>query len=180
MIHITNLTKIYRSRRRSICRALDKVNLTLPDAGLVFVLGKSGSGKSTLLNLIGGLDSITEGRILVDGNDLSTFREQDFCNYRNTHIGFIFQDYHLIDELTVSENILLSLNLRRMEDGDRVRAALEKVDLAGYGDRYPSELSGGERQRIAIARAIVKNPRIILADSQFIWSLLVEFVHFFI
>ncbi|MBQ5662492.1 MAG: ABC transporter ATP-binding protein/permease [Clostridia bacterium] len=165
MIHITNLTKIYRSRRRSICRALDKVNLTLPDAGLVFVLGKSGSGKSTLLNLIGGLDSITEGRILVDGNDLSTFREQDFCNYRNTHIGFIFQDYHLIDELTVSENILLSLNLRRMEDGDRVRAALEKVDLAGYGDRYPSELSGGERQRIAIARAIVKNPRIILADE---------------
>ena len=165
MIHITNLTKIYRSRHRSVCRALDKVNLTLPDAGLVFVLGKSGSGKSTLLNLIGGLDSITEGRILVDGNDLSTFREQDFCNYRNTHIGFIFQDYHLIDELTVSENILLSLNLRRMEDGDRVRAALEKVDLAGYGDRYPSELSGGERQRIAIARAIVKNPRIILADE---------------
>ena len=165
MIHVTNLTKIYRSRRRSVCRALDKVNLTLPDAGLVFVLGKSGSGKSTLLNLIGGLDSITEGRILVDGNDLSTFREQDFCNYRNTHIGFIFQDYHLIDELTVSENILLSLNLRRMEDGDRVRAALEKVDLAGYGDRYPSELSGGERQRIAIARAIVKNPRIILADE---------------
>ena len=165
MIHVTNLTKIYRSRHRSVCRALDKVNLTLPDAGLVFVLGKSGSGKSTLLNLIGGLDSITEGRILVDGNDLSTFREQDFCNYRNTHIGFIFQDYHLIDELTVSENILLSLNLRRMEDGDRVRAALEKVDLAGYGDRYPSELSGGERQRIAIARAIVKNPRIILADE---------------
>ena len=165
MITITNLTKIYRSKKRSVCRALHQVNLTLPDAGLVFVLGKSGSGKSTLLNLIGGLDSITEGRIVVDGNDLSAFREKDFCNYRNTHIGFIFQDYHLIDELTVYDNIVLSLNLRRIEDGDKVRAALEKVDLAGYEDRYPGELSGGERQRIAIARAIVKNPRVILADE---------------
>lgn len=78
MIKITNLTKIYRSRKRSVCRALDRVNLTLPDAGMVFVLGKSGSGKSTLLNLIGGLDSITEGHITVDGNDLSTFIEDKF------------------------------------------------------------------------------------------------------
>jgi len=165
MINITDLTKIYRSKKRSVCRALDKVNLTLPDTGLVFVLGKSGSGKSTLLNLIGGLDSITEGKIVVDGNDLSTFREKDFCNYRNTHIGFIFQDYHLIDELTVYDNIVLSLNLRHIEDSDKVKAALEKVDLAGYEDRYPKELSGGERQRVAIARAIVKNPRIVLADE---------------
>ena len=162
MINITNLTKIYRSKKRSVCHALTQINLTLPDTGLVFVLGKSGSGKSTLLNLIGGLDSITDGQIVVDGNDLSTFRERDFCNYRNTHIGFIFQDYHLIDELTIYDNIMLSLDLRRVEDGDKVRAALEKVDLAGYEDRFPGELSGGERQRIAIARAIVKNPRIIL------------------
>ena len=151
MINITNLTKIYRSKKRSVCHALTQINLTLPDTGLVFVLGKSGSGKSTLLNLIGGLDSITDGQIVVDGNDLSTFRERDFCNYRNTHIGFIFQDYHLIDELTIYDNIMLSLDLRRVEDGDKVRAALEKVDLAGYEDRFPGELSGGERQRIAIS-----------------------------
>ena len=165
MIKITALNKFYKSKRRSICHALKNINLTLPDAGLVFVLGKSGSGKSTLLNLIGGLDNISSGSIEVDGNDLAGFKEKDFCNYRNTHIGFIFQDYHLIDELTVYENIVLSLNLRRIENRDLVKAALAKVDLAGYEDRYPTELSGGEQQRVAIARAIVKNPRIILADE---------------
>ncbi len=165
MISITSLNKIYKSKKRRKCHALKDINLTLPDNGLVFVLGKSGSGKSTLLNLIGGLDNVTSGSIEVDGNDLARFREKDFCNYRNTHIGFIFQDYHLIDELTVCENIALSLNLRRFEDKDDVKNALARVDLAGYEDRYPSELSGGEQQRVAIARAIVKKPRIILADE---------------
>lgn len=165
MIKIDNLTKVYKSKRRSKVKALDNINLTLPNNGLVFVLGKSGSGKSTLLNLIGGLDSITEGTVIVDGNDISNFKEKEFCDYRNTHIGFIFQDYHLIDELTVYDNIVLSLNLRRIEDKELVSNALKKVDLEGYENRYPTELSGGERQRVAIARAIVKNPRIILADE---------------
>ena len=165
MIKITGLNKLYKSKKRMTCHALKNVNLTLPDTGLIFVLGKSGSGKSTLLNLIGGLDSISSGSIVVDGNNLSKFNENSFCNYRNTHLGFIFQDYHLIDELTVYENIALSLDLRKAEDGDKVRAALKKVDLEGYENRYPSELSGGEQQRVAIARAIVKNPRIILADE---------------
>ena len=165
MIKIENLTKVYKSKKRNNCKALDNVSLTLPNSGLVFVLGKSGSGKSTLLNLIGGLDNITSGTITVDGNDISTFKENEFCDYRNTHIGFIFQDYHLIDELTVYDNIVLSLNLRRIEDKQDVINALKKVDLEGYENRYPTELSGGERQRVAIARAIVKNPRIILADE---------------
>ena len=165
MIQITSLYKVYRSRKNRKCYALNDINLTLPDAGLVFVLGKSGSGKSTLLNLIGGLDKITSGKIEVDGNDISHLNERKMCNYRNSHVGFIFQDYHLIEELTVYDNILLSLNLRRMKDYGDVSAALEKVGLAGYENRYPSELSGGERQRVAIARAIIKNPRIILADE---------------
>ena len=165
MIKITSLNKIYKSKKRKRCHALNDINLTLPDTGFVFVLGKSGSGKSTLLNLIGGLDNATSGSIEVDGNDLAKFREKDFCNYRNTHVGFIFQDYHLIDELTVYENIALALDLRQIEVADQVKHALEKVDLAGYEDRYPSELSGGEQQRVAIARAIVKKPRIILADE---------------
>ena len=165
MIKITSLNKIYKSKKRKICHAVKNINLTLPDTGLVFVLGKSGSGKSTLLNLIGGLDNLSGGSIIVDGNDLSCFSESRFCDYRNSHVGFIFQDYHLIDELTVYENIVLSLNLRRMEDKELVSAALAKVDLAGYEDRYPTELSGGEQQRVAIARAIVKKPRIILADE---------------
>ena len=165
MIKITSLNKVYKSKKRKRCFALNDVNLTLPDAGLVFVLGKSGSGKSTLLNLIGGLDNVTSGSIEVDGNDLAKFKESDFCNYRNTHIGFIFQDYHLIDELTVYDNIALSLNLLREDDREKVLSALARVDLAGYEDRYPSELSGGEQQRVAIARAIVKKPRVILADE---------------
>ena len=96
MIKITALNKIYKSKKRKMCHALKDIDLTLPDAGFVFVLGKSGSGKSTLLNMIGGLDSITSGKIEVEGNDISCFSERRFCNYRNSHIGFIFQDYHLI------------------------------------------------------------------------------------
>ncbi len=165
MIKISSLYKVYRSKKLKKCYALNGIDLTLPDAGLVFVLGKSGSGKSTLLNLIGGLDKITSGTIEVDGNDISRLNERKMCNYRNSHVGFIFQDYHLIEELTVYDNILLSLNLRRMKDYGDVSMALAKVGLAGYEHRYPSELSGGERQRVAIARAIVKEPRIILADE---------------
>ena len=165
MIKIEALNKIYRSKKRKKCHALKNINLTLPDEGFIFVLGKSGSGKSTLLNLIGGLDSITGGKIEVDGNNLAELKEKAFCNYRNTHIGFVFQDYHLIDELTVYDNIALSLDLRRIEDEGKIKEALEKVDLVGYEDRYPHELSGGEQQRVAIARAIVKKPRIILADE---------------
>lgn len=165
MIEIKNLTKKYKTKKKNSCKALNDINLTLPNSGLIFVLGKSGSGKSTLLNLIGGLDNITKGSITVDGNDISSFKERQYCNYRNTHIGFIFQDYHLIDELTVYDNIVLSLNLRRIEDKNLVINALKKVDLENYENRYPNELSGGERQRVAIARAIVKSPRIILADE---------------
>lgn len=165
MIKICNLTKIYNSKKSSRHKALNNISFTLPDKGITFVLGKSGSGKSTLLNLLGGLDLITSGSINVDGNELSTIKERELANYRNTHIGFIFQDYHLLDELTVFENIILSLHLRREEGNDLVYSALERVGLKGYENRYPSELSGGERQRVAIARAIVKKPRIILADE---------------
>ena len=166
MIKIQGLNKIYRSKMRAKCHALKNINLTLPDSGLVFVLGKSGSGKSTLLNLIGGLDSITSGNIIVNGNDITKFSENDFCNYRNDHVGFIFQDYHLINDLTVYENIALSIHLKNdVGDRKKVADALERVGLAGYETRYPHELSGGEQQRVAIARALVKRPHVILADE---------------
>jgi len=165
MIELKNVTKIYKSKRKGKHKALDNINLLFGNEGLIFVLGKSGSGKSTLLNLIGGLDSITSGNIIVDGNDISTFNERRFADYRNNHIGFIFQDYHLLEELTVYENILLALKLTRRVDNGEIRESLKKVGLEGYENRFPSELSGGERQRVAIARAIVKNPRIILADE---------------
>ncbi len=166
MIEIKNLNKVYHSKKRKKCHALKNINLTLPDTGLVFVLGKSGSGKSTFLNLIGGLDSITSGNVIINGNDLSKFSETDFCNYRNDHIGFIFQDYHLIEDLTVYDNIALSLQLKNeFGERERVSEALVRVGLAGYEARYPQELSGGEQQRVAIARALVKNPHVILADE---------------
>lgn len=165
MIEIKNITKVYKSNKKNNHKALDNINLTLPNRGLVFIIGKSGSGKSTLLNLLGGLDNTTSGSVIVDGNDITKFTEKALADYRNNHIGFIFQDYHLLDELTVYENIVLSLNLNKLEDNGLVLKALEKVGLEGYENRYPSELSGGERQRVAIARAIVKKPYIILADE---------------
>ncbi len=164
MIQITNLNKFYKSRR-SMHHALKDVQLTLPDKGMVFVLGKSGSGKSTFLNLIGGLDNASSGSIQVDGNDISAYTEQEFVHYRNSHVGFIFQDHHLIDDLTLFENIKLVLDLRHIKGASVIHQALEQVGLKGYETRYPRELSGGERQRVAIARAIVKRPRIILADE---------------
>ncbi len=165
MIKISDLTKIYQTKNRILHKALKGLDLTLPDKGIVFVLGKSGSGKSTLLNLIGGLDSVTEGSISVDGNPVSALSQRQYVDYRNDYIGFIFQDHHLIDDLTIYDNIKLVLDLQNRNEPLLIHQSLEKVGLAGYEYRYPAELSGGERQRVAIARAIAKEPRIILADE---------------
>lgn len=165
MIKVENLTKIYKSEKKDKCVALDSVTFKLEDKGFVFVIGKSGSGKTTLLGLIGGLDNITSGDIIINGISFNSFRYKDFINYRNQMIGYIFQDFHLIDELTVEENIALSLDLQNIKYTNEIDIALNNVGLSGYGKRFPKELSGGEKQRIAIARALVKNPKIILADE---------------
>ena len=164
MIIIKNLLKKYRSKNRRICTALNRINLTLPDTGMIFIIGKSGSGKSTLLNMIGGLDSFNGGSIIADGNDIATFKPKDFYKYRASYASFIFQDYHLIEELTIKENVKLALEIEGEKDCD-ISASLAAVDLAGYDDRFPDELSGGQKQRVAIARAIVKSPRVILCDE---------------
>ena len=165
MISVQNLSKTYRAKHKMECHALKNVSFELPDTGLVFVIGKSGSGKSTLLNMIGGLDKITKGKVVSFGNDISTYGSQKLQDYRNTELGFIFQDFHLLDDLTVAENIALALELQGGKDLSAIDWALEQVDLAGYGQRYPTELSGGQKQRVAIARAIVKKPRLLLADE---------------
>lgn len=166
MIKIENLTKIYKSKKKERCKALDDLTFTLDDKGFVFVIGKSGSGKTTLLSIIGGLEEMTSGNITVNGRSLKNKRNKEFVGYRNSTIGYIFQDFHLIDELTIAENVAVSLELQGVEKTDEiVSKALSDVGLGGYETRYPKELSGGEKQRIAIARALVKNPSIILADE---------------
>ena len=163
MIEIKNLTKIYKSKYKLDCKALDNVSFTLPDKGFVFIVGKSGSGKSTLLNMISGLDSYTSGDIVADGNSFKDMKKQDFDKYLSSYVGFIFQDYRLIDDLTIRQNIQIALDLSG--EKNNISYYLDKIGLKGYEDRYPTELSGGQKQRVAIVRALIKNPQLILADE---------------
>lgn len=162
-MEIKNLTKIYKTKGKKDVIALNDISFCLPDQGMVFIIGKSGSGKSTLLNVIGGIDNFSEGDIIIKGNNLKDFNNQDYEKYRSSVTTFIFQDYHLLEELTVKENIELFSN-KKLGD-DEIDEYLEKVDLKGYGARSISELSGGEAQRIAILRALIKDPSIFLCDE---------------
>ena len=166
MLEIKNLTKIYKTKGGVDTKALDNVSVDFPEKGMVFLLGKSGSGKSTLLNLCGGLDTPTSGEIIVRGRSSATFSGSDFDSYRNTFIGFIFQEYNVLNEFTVEENLSIALELQgKPKDKEKVAELLRQVDMEGYAKRKPNTLSGGQKQRIAIARALIKDPRIIMADE---------------
>ena len=166
MLEVKNLTKIYSPKGGVSVRALDDVSLIFPETGMVFVLGKSGSGKSTLLNVTGGLDTPDSGEIIVKGRSSRNFSAADFDSYRNTCIGFVFQEYNLLNEFTVEQNIALALELQgKKSDKIAVNELLEQVDLKGVGKRKPNTLSGGQKQRVAIARALIKEPEIIMADE---------------
>ena len=166
MLSVRNLVKTYSTKGGVEVKALDNVSIDFPETGLVFLLGRSGSGKSTLLNVAGGLDMPTDGEIIVKGRSSKDFTVSDFDSYRNTFIGFIFQDYNILEEFTISKNIGLALELQgKKADKKAINELMEQVDLKGYGNRKPNTLSGGQRQRVAIARALVKNPEIIMADE---------------
>lgn len=165
MLQLINVTKIYKTKAGET-RALDGVSLTLPESGMVFVLGKSGSGKSTLLNVCGGLDYPDEGEVIIKGKSTKDFTVTDYDSYRNTCVGFVFQEYNILNAFSVEDNIALALELQgRHKDRRIITDILEQVDLQDCASRKPSTLSGGQKQRVAIARALVKNPEIIMADE---------------
>ena len=166
MLETKDLYKKYKPKKGQEVVAVDHVSLRFPEKGMVFLLGKSGSGKSTMLNLLGGLDSYDGGEIIIKGISSKDFNQQRFDSYRNTYVGFIFQEYNVLEEFNVGANIALALELQGKKATDEeINHILHEVDLDGFGDRNPNELSGGQKQRVAIARALVKNPEIIMADE---------------
>ena len=167
MIKIINLTKIFRTESVQTT-ALDEVSLEISQGEFVAIMGPSGCGKSTLLNMIGLLDNPTSGELWFMDQEVSRYSENDRTDLRNGNLGFVFQSFNLIDELTVFENVelpLLYAGVSTRERVKRVNEALERMQIAHRTEHYPQQLSGGQQQRVAIARAIVTNPRIILADE---------------
>ena len=144
---------------------LKGINLEVQSGEFISVMGSSGSGKSTLLNLIGGMDRPENGTITVNGEDISGYPDGKLTLYRRTRIGFIFQFFNLLPNITVFENILMPLLLNGREDEDTVRMYIKRIGLQGRENSYPYQLSGGEQQRVSIARALVHDPDIILADE---------------
>lgn len=168
MIELKEVCKVYKSKSGESFKALDNFSYSFLNRGLVGIYGDSGCGKTTLLNLIGGIDTLTSGDILIDNKSLTKFKNKELDAYRNQEIGFIFQDDNLIDNLNVFENVSLALSLRKINNKRRkelVSESLKEVGILDKEKKYPSELSGGEKQRVTIARALIKKPRIILADE---------------
>ncbi len=162
IVKFENVSRIYTSGDHEL-RALDRVSFTLDEGKFVVILGPSGAGKSTLLNMLGGLDSPSEGKITVNGKDISKLSDNELADYRAATVGFVFQFYNLIPTLTVFENVKLvsEISPNALDAKDMI----DKVGLLDHLNNFPSELSGGEQQRISIARALCKNPKILLCDE---------------
>lgn len=161
-IELKNVSKIYKTGEIEI-RALDDISFSIEKGEFVVVLGASGAGKTTVLNILGGMDTSSMGEIIVDGKDISKYNAKQLCEYRRNDIGFVFQFYNLVQNLTAKENVELALQISKDPlDPDVV---LESVGLENRKGNFPSQLSGGEQQRVAIARAVAKNPKILLCDE---------------
>jgi putative ABC transport system ATP-binding protein len=167
MIKTEELTKIFRTDEVETT-ALNKVTLEIQGGEFVAVMGPSGCGKSTLLNILGLLDNPSDGKLYFDGTEVSKFKERHRTNMRKGNIGFVFQSFNLIDELTVFENVelpLLYMNVSSSERKKKVNTVLERMKIAHRKKHFPQQLSGGQQQRVAISRAVVANPKLILADE---------------
>ena len=161
-IEFQNVIKEYRTGETRI-RALDGAEFTIEKGELAVILGSSGAGKTTALNILGGMDTVTHGHVLIDGTDITAFHKRELTRYRRTEIGFVFQFYNLVPNLTALENVELAAQVCR--DALDAREILTKVGLEERLDNFPSQLSGGEQQRVSIARAIAKNPGMLLCDE---------------
>lgn len=162
IIEFKNVNKEYKSGNH-ILKAMDNVNFTIDEGEFVVILGPSGAGKSTLLNLLGGLDSVTSGEIIVNGEHVESFDDNQLTSYRARNVGFIFQFYNLIPNLTTLENVELMKDIVDVDiNGLEV---LESVGLGAHANHFPAQLSGGEQQRVSIARAIAKQPTMLLCDE---------------
>jgi putative ABC transport system ATP-binding protein len=167
MIKLTGIEKIYQTQKMETL-ALSDINLNVDRGQFISVMGPSGSGKSTLLNIIGLLDAPTRGRIALQGSQIESYRDRYVAKLRNEMVGFIFQTFHLISDLSTLDNVEIPLIYRRMSGAKRRQKALEALERVGLKSRihnFPAELSGGQQQRVAIARAIAGSPRILLADE---------------
>ena len=161
-IKFENVIKEYQMGELTI-KALDNTNFEIDKGELVVIVGPSGAGKTTTLNILGGMDRLTSGNVLVDGKNITKLNNRELIKYRREDIGFVFQFYNLVQNLTAKENVELATQL--CKDALNPEKILDKVGLAGRKDNFPSQLSGGEQQRVAIARAIAKNPKLLLCDE---------------
>ena len=161
-IEFKNVDKIYQMGEVEI-KALNKASFEIEKGELVVILGPSGAGKTTCLNILGGMDSATRGKVLVDKKDITNYSDKELIMYRRNDIGFVFQFYNLVQNLTALENVELAVQL--CKDHLNPKTILNKVGLQKRMDNFPSQLSGGEQQRVAIARAIAKNPKLLLCDE---------------
>ena len=161
-IEFKNVNKNYKMGEITI-KALDNTNFQIEKGELVVIVGPSGAGKTTTLNILGGMDTATSGDVLVDGKNIATLKGKNLIKYRREDIGFVFQFYNLVPNLTAKENVELATQI--CKDSLDVDSVIEKVGLENRKNNFPSQLSGGEQQRVAIARAIAKNPKLLLCDE---------------
>lgn len=161
-IEIKKANKQYGSGETAV-KALDNVDLSIEKGKIYVILGSSGSGKSTLMNMLGGIDTLTSGSITVDGRNISSANKKELTQYRQEDVGFVFQFYNLIADLTVQENVEVVSDIS--EHPLNIDEVLTALDIAPYRKRFPKELSGGQQQRVAIARALIKNPKLLLCDE---------------
>lgn len=161
-IEIENLTKIYKMGEVEI-KAIENVSFSIDEGELVVILGPSGAGKTTILNILGGMDSPTSGKIIIDGTDISKFNQKELTKYRRYDIGFVFQFYNLVGNLTALENVSLANQICKNHRDSK--ETLASVGLKDRMEHFPAQLSGGEQQRVSIARALAKNPKILLCDE---------------